>query len=142
MSDAFHRLIHAIRSLGWFWGIVISILAAVLSLALAAFVVVRWPHDQFTHREPRAFLVGRHPILRALGIAGKNLAGALLVVIGIVMALPGVPGQGFLTILIGLTLVDFPGKRGLERSIVRRPSVLRAVNQLRTRFGRAPLEVE
>ena len=133
---------HSVKALGWFWGIVISLGAAVASLGLAAFVVVRWPHDQFTHQQPRAFMTGRHPILRALGILGKNLAGTLLVLLGIIMALPGVPGQGFLTILIGLTLVDFPGKRGLERSLVRRQAVLRAVNQLRARFGRSALEVE
>ena len=84
---------------------------------------------------------GHHPILRVLGIAAKNLAGTVLILLGIIMALPGVPGQGFLTILIGLTLVDFPGKRKLERSLVRRKAVLGAVNQLRARFGRPDLEV-
>jgi len=142
MSDAFHRLIHFVRELGWFWGLVISVVAAVASLALAAFVVVGWPPDRFTHTGDRAFLEGRHPILRVLGIAAKNVGGIVLVVVGIVMALPGVPGQGFLTILIGITLVDFPGKRRLERSLIRRPAVLRAVNQLRQRFGHPPLQLD
>ena len=28
------------------------------------------------------------------------------------MALPGIPGQGFLTMIVGVTMLDFPGKRG------------------------------
>ena len=142
MSDAFHRLIHFVRELGWFWGLVISVVAAVASLALAAFVVVGWPPDRFAPGGERAFLEGRHPILRVLGFAAKNVGGILLVVVGIVMALPGVPGQGVLTILIGITLVDFPGKRGLELSLIRRPTVFRAVNQLRQRFGHPPLQLD
>jgi len=51
------------------------------------------------------------------------------------------PGQGLLTILIGVTLLDFKGKHELERKLVRQPSVLRAVNWLRAKAGRAPLEL-
>jgi hypothetical protein len=141
MTAAFHHLVHVVRQVGWLWGLVISLVAGAGSLALAALVAVRWSPDQFSRAEPPMFMDGHHPILRVLGIAGKNLAGTLLILIGIVMALPGVPGQGFLTILIGLTLVDFPGKRRLERALVRRKTVLGAVNQLRARFGRPALEV-
>jgi hypothetical protein len=52
------------------------------------------------------------------------------------------PGQGLLTILIALILLDFPGKRSLERRIIARPKVLRAVNGLRTKAGRPPLHLE
>lgn len=142
MSDAFHYLLHLVGRLGWAWGLVVSVVAAVGSLALAAFVAVRWPPDHFKRLTPARFLDGHPTVVRWLGIAVKNLGGAILILLGIVMALPGVPGQGFLTILIGLTLVDFPGKRGVERSLIRRPTVLRAVNQLRARFGKPALEVD
>jgi hypothetical protein len=62
--------------------------------------------------------------------------------LGAVMALPGIPGQGVLTMIIGLTLVDFPGKRSLEERILRRPWVLHAINRLRARFARPPLEFD
>ena len=58
----------------------------------------------------------------------------LMVVVGMILALPGVPGQGLLTILIGLMLLDLPGKRRLERKIVGRPRILRTINRLRKRF--------
>ena len=50
------------------------------------------------------------------------------------------PGQGVLTIVIGLLLMEFPGKTRLERWLVGRPSVLEFVNRMRTRRGRPPLQ--
>jgi hypothetical protein len=39
-------------------------------------------------------------------------------------------------------LLDFPGKRRLEQWLVRRATVLRAMNRLRQRYGKPPLVVE
>jgi hypothetical protein len=73
---------------------------------------------------------------------GKNIIGAILVVAGAIMAIPGVPGQGILTMLVGLMLIDFPGKRRMELRLVRRPAVLNALNVLRARFKKPPLQVD
>lgn len=142
MPHRLHELLHALRRLGWGWALGIGAIATVATLALAAAVVVRWPTDQFKGAHPRPFMLGRHPLLRALAVLGQNLAGLVLILIGIVMALPGVPGQGLLTILIGLTLVSFPGKRRLELWFIRRRAVLKAVNQLRARFDHPPLDLD
>ena len=50
------------------------------------------------------------------------------------------PGQGLLTLLIGLMLTDFPGKYRLEKRLIAQPGVLKAVNWLRARAGHPPLE--
>jgi hypothetical protein len=76
-----------------------------------------------------------------MGIVGKNLAGIVMFLIGFVMALPGIPGQGVLTMIIAVTLIDFPGKRNLERRLVGRPWVLKALNNVRRRFNRPPLDL-
>jgi hypothetical protein len=55
------------------------------------------------------------------------------------MSLPGVPGQGILTILLGLIMMDIPGKRPFETGLVKRPKVLQSINRLRERFGKPPL---
>jgi hypothetical protein len=55
------------------------------------------------------------------------------------MSIPGVPGQGLLTVMIGLMLLDFPGRRRLEKSLARRRSILTAMNRTRARFGHPPL---
>jgi hypothetical protein len=44
-----------------------------------------------------------------------------------------------LTILIGLMLLNFPGKRRLERRLVSRPRILAAINALRAHFGKPAL---
>ncbi len=53
-----------------------------------------------------------------------------------------VPGQGILTILIGIMLLDLPGTRNLELKLVRRPHVLGAINRIRARFHKPPLELD
>ena len=138
---ALRELLHDVGRLGWAWGVAISLIAAVGSLLLAGVVVVGWPSDQFKHDVPPRFMDGRPAPLRYAAMLGKNLVGVVLIVVGFVMALPGVPGQGVLTMLIGLTLVDFPGKRRLEQRLVRRPSVRRAIDRVRARFGHPPLEL-
>ena len=80
--------------------------------------------------------------MRILVIVGKNLLGLLHVAIGLLLSVPGVPGQGALTILIGVMLLDLPGVRRLERWLVRRPSVYRTINRIRARFGKPPLVID
>jgi len=70
-------------------------------------------------------------------LIGKNALGYILVVAGIIMLV--LPGQGIFTILIGIMLLNFPGKYQLERWLATRGPVLRSINWLRQRAGRAPL---
>ena len=53
-----------------------------------------------------------------------------------------VPGQGVLTILVGVLLCDFPGKRTLERKLVVRPLALSTINKIRLRYKRPPIVLE
>jgi hypothetical protein len=118
------------------------VLGVVGSLLFVSWVVVRLPTTYFCDKCPPAFWAEKHPLLRILGLVVKNLIGVILILIGIVLSLPGVPGQGILTILIGVMLVDFPGKRRLERWMVSWPIVLRGLNHLRARRGKPPLELD
>jgi len=120
-------------------GVLISLVTFVLSIAVVTFVLVKLPSNYFHSSHEREFLVDRHRALRWLGIITKNLFGVVLVFFGVVMSLPGVPGQGVLTILLGIMLLDFPGKRGLETKLVGRPKVFRTINRLREKFGKPPL---
>ncbi|MBL9077819.1 MAG: hypothetical protein JNL08_09960 [Planctomycetes bacterium] len=116
----------------------VSLASAVLTVLLLPVVVVRLPADYFT--ASRRDLARRRGPLLWLEHALRNLVGVLFVLAGVAMLV--LPGQGLLTILIGLLLIDFPGKRALERRLVRRPSVLAFLNRLRARRGRPPLQVE
>ena len=124
---------------GVFFGVSLVLVTFVGSLLVMSFLLVNLPATYFQDFHSRDFWVDRHRVLRLTARSGKNILGAILVVVGLMLALPGVPGQGVLTILVGVMLLDLPGKRRLERRIVGRPRILRAINRLRKRFGRPPL---
>ena len=113
----------------------------VLSAVAVGGVLLLLPATFCLRRERRGWWIDRHPLVRWLALGLKNVAGVLLILVGLALSLPGIPGQGLLTILIGLILVDFPGKHRLERAILGRPRVLERVNRFRARFGRPPLMV-
>ena len=142
MANAIKELLNIFKRLGWWGALGVSLSLAIASIALAALIVVRWPVDQFKGDGAPPFWESRPPLVRGVGLVGKNLAGYLIVLLGVIMALPGVPGQGVLLIMIGLSLLNFPGKRRLEQRLIRRQSVLRVVNRLRAWFGHPRLEVD
>jgi hypothetical protein len=49
------------------------------------------------------------------------------------------PGQGFLTIVTGLLLINYPGKYKLEQKLVEIPSVFRTLNWIRVKANKPPL---
>jgi hypothetical protein len=109
------------------------VLLTVASLAAVLRVVLALPVDYF-EAAPTA-----RPRWTARRL-GRHLAGIVLILVGAVLSIPGVPGQGLLTVLAGVLLVDFPGRRRLERVLIARPGVLTTLNRLRGRFGRPPLK--
>ena len=112
------------------------------SIGIISFILVKLPPDYFQESNPRTFMADHRPALRWAGLIGKNLLGILLVLLGVVMSLPGVPGQGILTILLGIMLVDLPGKRRLEQKILSQPKVLEKINRLRHKFSKPPLLID
>jgi len=122
-----------------FWWLVASTIITFLATLIAVpILVVRIPPDYFSRRKRHGKLwANQHPVVRAMLMIGKNALGFILVVAGIIMLV--LPGQGVFTILIGIMLLNFPGKYRLERWIVARRPVLRSINWLRRRAGRAPL---
>jgi len=116
---------------------VTSVVFFVGTLIAIPFILVRLPPDYFDERHPRVWMPDRHPVLRLAALIAKNAVGAVLLAVGIVLLF--LPGQGILTILIAVSLLDFPGKRYIERRIVGQETVLRAVNALREKYGKPPL---
>lgn len=111
--------------------LVLAVAFSLGSVALGVWLLTQLPADHLL----------RSPELEpwSLRRVARNLVGASLVVVGGLLALPGVPGQGLLTIACGLLLMDVPGKRGIERRLLRHPSVRDAVTALRARYGKPPL---
>lgn len=116
------------------------VLSFCLSIIVVAIVVVKIPANYFSSHYRQDFLPNSSWFTRWGVTIIKNVIGLVLVMAGIVMLIG--PGQGVLTILIGLIMMDIPGKRPLEARIIKRPAVLAAVNNLRARWKKPPLEVD
>jgi hypothetical protein len=142
MIEILKKLARTLSGGHWWWGVLVSVVLFAGSMGLVTVIVVSWPVDHFRRSGRPVFWAHRHPVVRVAGLILKNLAGIVLFALGVVMALPGVPGQGLITALIGLTLINFPGKTDLERRLIARPTVFRAVNRLRARFHHPPLELD
>lgn len=119
---------------GWLIGA--SVVCFVGTLVVVPIALARIPQDYFVAQR-RHRTKEQHPAVRiALGI-GRNVLGVILILGGIAMLI--LPGQGLLTIVIGLLVMDFPGKYRLERWLVRRPRILRGINWIRRKAQRPPL---
>lgn len=123
---------------GWLGGA--SFVTFVVTLIAIPWLVARIPADYFIRlaKSDESFRT-RHPVVAISTKLFKNAAGVVFLLAGIAMLV--LPGQGILTILIGIMLIDFPGKRRFELALIRRPHVLRAVNWIRKRSRREPLQI-
>src|SRR5262249_40735223 len=124
------------------WGLGLYLVTFLGSTVVVAWLVTRLPATYFCDASPRDVGGERLPVLRWTGLLLKNLLGLLLVVLGGIMALPAIPGPGIVLLVLGVMLLDFPGKRRLEQWLVHRATVLHAMNRLRQRYGKPPLVVE
>ena len=109
---------------------------------LTAVLLVKLPTTYFCDSHVRDFWIERHPVLRWTARVLKNLTGAALIALGGLLSLPGVPGPGLLLIIVGITLLDVPGKRRFERWLVGRPRIFSSINRLRARYGKPPLVLD
>jgi hypothetical protein len=115
-----------------------SLVMFVASALAVPWYIVRVPPDHFAQPWRRGRWLSERPgWQRAVLVVLKNVLGVVLLVAGIAMLV--LPGQGLLTILVSLVLLDLPGKHALERRIILWPPLFRTLNHLRRRAGRAPL---
>lgn len=127
---------------GWFLAIgvlLLTVLSALVSLVAVGWALTRLPPDYFANPQAQR-PIDRHPVLKILLVLFRNLFGYFLIALGVLLSLPGVPGQGLLTIFLGVLLVDFPGKQRTLRWFLTRPGILEGINQLRVRLGHPPLQ--
>jgi hypothetical protein len=120
---------------------IISLLFFIASLALIPWILIRLPADYFSRsHERQPLLAARYnPLLSATVRILRNIIALIFIVLGLLMLV--LPGQGLLTLFVGLVVAAFPGKRRLVNWLVSRPSICRPINWLRRRAGRQSLEM-
>ena len=137
MSDMLAQIESYVPANVLIWFAVSSVFMFVGTLIAIPIILMRLPADYFDTRIPRPWMENHHPVLRLLGHIVKNVVGAIFLFAGFLMLF--LPGQGVLTMLIGLSLIEFPGKRRVEAKIVGQPTVLSTINAMRAKFDKPPL---
>ncbi len=122
------------------WSFGVSLFLFVGSLILMPVLIARMRADYFVRPDPNGDTwLGRHPATRTAARILKNSVGVVLLIAGLAMMV--LPGQGIITLLVALSLLDFPGKRQLEVRLVRQPKMGGAINWIRRRAGRPPIQI-
>jgi hypothetical protein len=120
------------------WGVsAFSLILCAGTVVALPLLVARIPDDYFVRAGKGFPRRCSQSLSRLLYLITKNLAGAILVIAGVVMLF--IPGQGVLTIMIGIMLMNFPGKRRIALRIVGKRTVLSAVNWMRAQSHHPPL---
>ncbi|MBX3212840.1 MAG: hypothetical protein KF850_12450 [Labilithrix sp.] len=113
----------------------LELVIGIMSVAmfLGTLVAIPW----FVRRLPADYFVRPPPERGLAKRIAQNLLGVTFIAAGIAMLV--LPGQGILTILIGVSIVDLPVKHRLMRWLLLRPAIQDGIQRLRTRAGKPPL---
>lgn len=128
------------ESLTWgkiLWGLLVTVISIVVSYGLIVYGMVKIPADYFSSTYVKNIDQDKHFSVRWAAFIIKNVIGFILIIAGVIMIFT--PGPGVPTILLGLIMMDIPGKRPLEAKLIQRPAVLSAINHLRSRYNKPPL---
>jgi len=101
-------------------------------------MVIQMPEDSFSNANRQNWLDRKPAMVRIPLLILKNLLALVLILLGVAMLV--LPGQGILSILLGVMLADFPGKLKLQQWILAQPKVMESLNWLRRKFRRRPLQ--
>lgn len=118
------------------WMGALGLLLIIASLVAIPLIVAYIPKDYFVQLERGPLCRG--PFRQSCRVL-KNLLGAVLILFGILMLV--LPGQGILTMLIGLSLIEFPGKRQLLIRLVRVKRVRKSIAWIRHRAKQPDLTI-
>lgn len=109
---------------------IVSITMFVGTLAAIPWLIRRLPADYFVRPPPK------HSLPKKIA---RNVLGFALIAAGIAMLV--LPGQGIITVLIGLSIVDLPVKHRILQWLLGRPKIQEGVQRLRSKAGKPPLVI-
>lgn len=118
------------------WMGIVSFVVFVASLLLTPILLGKIPQDYFVHTNQQKVEIKHlgHLII----VISRTIVGFVLLIAGIIMLVT--PGQGIISILLGLFLMEFPGKRKLELKLINHEPTFKALNWLRGKANKDPFE--
>lgn len=115
---------------------VISAIIFVVTLLLTPYLLGLIASNYFTMENPHKLEI-KH-IGHVIAVIVRSVIGLMLLLAGIIMLVT--PGQGVISILLGLFLMEFPGKRKLELKIINHDPTFKTLNWLRAKANKPPFE--
>ncbi len=117
----------------------LSLVTFLGSLIAVPWIINNMDADYFkNHWVQRAEKRRTHVVVATLILAGRSSIGALLFIAGVAMLF--LPGQGVLTMLIGICVMEFPGKQRLLKKIIAQKKVQQGLNWIRQKGGKPRFE--
>ena len=114
----------------------ISFFFFVASLLFVPWIISRLEVDYFLQLPKHNKRKDEHPLVFILLRLLRYLLGGILFAAGILMLF--LPGQGLLTILFGLSLLDFPGKQKAIDWLLKKEFLQTALNWIRKKENKQP----
>ena len=109
----------------------ISLITFLVSLILIPILISRIPYDYFSYHRKNA--KQRFKFL-------KSILGVLLILFGLVMLIT--PGQGIITMFIGLLFLDFPKRYEVEIYMLKKFNLLDHLNWIRRKFSKPEFSLD
>ncbi len=129
-----------LKILSEFWWLgIFSIVTFFLTIMILPLIIIRLPEDYFAREKPDGFITRQNKGVRLTLFILKNIGGLILLIMGFLMLF--VPGQGILTILAGLSVMNFPGKRKMEMKLASKKTVFKSLNWIRNKGQRGHFQM-
>ena len=103
----------------------LSIFLFIISIIVTPIIICKIPHNYFIKEKKRISIFKK--II-------KNIFGIFFLIIGFVFLFT--PGQGILTILIGIIFLDFPNKKNLQMKFIKKYKIIKPLNYIRRKFNK------
>ncbi len=116
---------------------IVTIITFIGSLIIIPIVIIHLSPDYFSHKRESLYQY-KHPFIRYTVLILKNLLGYVLFILGFIMLF--IPGQGLLSMGLGVFLMNFPGKKSVEYKIFSNKKVKKVINLVRKRAGRSEID--
>lgn len=120
----------------FYWAAVASGVLFIIGALATPYLIGLIPSDYFVQQKNYKFQI--HGFWHGIGLLVRTFFGLILFLAGVIMLFT--PGQGILSMVIGLSLMEFPGKHKLEYQLASHDPTFNALNWLRKKANKPPLE--
>ncbi|QEN03869.1 hypothetical protein EW093_03850 [Thiospirochaeta perfilievii] len=112
---------------------IFSAITFLVSLIIIPFVIINLSPDYFKGANKPLYRY-KNLFIRYFVLILKNIVGYIFIILGVIMLF--IPGQGLLSITLGLLFINFPGKKSLEYKFFSNKKISKVINSIRKKAGR------